>query len=174
MENEVKTTETIDTENSGVEKPQENKPITFNEFLSDKENQAEFDRRISKALETAKEKWDKQAEMTVEERARQEVEEKIKQLEDREKAQDRREFVADVKDDLVKNNLPTAFADLIADGTTREDYPEVLKNIKTEWDKQITEQIKASARQSEPQAASTATESKTSLSGFANEIRKVN
>lgn len=36
--------------------------LTFDEFLEDKANQSEFDRRVSKALETAKAKWEKSAE----------------------------------------------------------------------------------------------------------------
>ena len=40
------------TENKGEETPQ-----TFDDVLKDKGYQAEFDRRISKALETAKTKW---------------------------------------------------------------------------------------------------------------------
>ena len=32
--------------------------MTFDEILADKEYQSEFDRRVSKALDTAKEKWD--------------------------------------------------------------------------------------------------------------------
>lgn len=177
MNEEVKTVETkaedISTENSGAENQQSN-PINFNDFLKDKENQAEFDRRISKALETAKEKWEKQAEMTAEERAATEYQDKIKELENREKAQDRREFIADVKEDLIKNNLPTTFADLIADGTDREQYENVLKGIKTEWDKQITEQIKAIARQTEPQATSVVQGNTVeSMADFAKETRKV-
>lgn len=165
--------EDISTENSGAENQQSN-PINFNDFLKDKENQAEFDRRISKALETAKEKWEKQAEMTAEERAATEYQDKIKELENREKAQDRREFIADVKEDLIKNNLPTTFADLIADGTDREQYENVLKGIKTEWDKQITEQIKAIARQTEPQATSVVQGNAVeSMADFAKETRKV-
>lgn len=37
-------------------------PITFDDILTDKEYQAEFDRRVSKALETAKANWEKEAE----------------------------------------------------------------------------------------------------------------
>jgi hypothetical protein len=35
----------------------ETKPTTFDDFLKEKENQAEFDRRVQKAIETAKGKW---------------------------------------------------------------------------------------------------------------------
>ena len=37
-------------------------PLTFDEILEDKEYQSEFDKRVSKALETAKAKWEAKAE----------------------------------------------------------------------------------------------------------------
>ena len=45
--------------NTGAEEPAgtENKTQTFDEVLSNKEYQAEFDRRVQKAIETAKTKW---------------------------------------------------------------------------------------------------------------------
>ena len=36
-------------------------PLTFDEILDDKEYQSEFDKRVAKALETAKAKWEKTA-----------------------------------------------------------------------------------------------------------------
>ena len=36
----------------------DDKPLSFNEILGDKTYQAEFDRRVQKALETAKTKWE--------------------------------------------------------------------------------------------------------------------
>lgn len=40
------------TEEKGAEQPQ-----TFDDLLKDKNHQAEFDRRVTKALDTAKAKW---------------------------------------------------------------------------------------------------------------------
>lgn len=34
-----------------------NKPVTFDDFLKDGKNQAEFDRRVQKAIQTAQENW---------------------------------------------------------------------------------------------------------------------
>ena len=50
MENEEKVVE----ETTQVE----DKPLSFDEILGDKTYQAEFDRRVQKALETAKSKWE--------------------------------------------------------------------------------------------------------------------
>ena len=41
---------------------QEATPLSFDEILSDKEYQSEFDKRVAKALETAKTKWQEEAE----------------------------------------------------------------------------------------------------------------
>ena len=40
-------------DNTGIK----NKPVTFNDFLQDKKNQAEFDRRVQQAIQTAQENW---------------------------------------------------------------------------------------------------------------------
>lgn len=53
MEDENKNVNTGAEESVGAE----NKTQTFDEVLSNKEYQAEFDRRVSKAIETAKTKW---------------------------------------------------------------------------------------------------------------------
>ncbi len=53
MEEENKNVNTGAEESVGAE----NKTQTFDEVLSNKEYQAEFDRRVSKAIETAKAKW---------------------------------------------------------------------------------------------------------------------
>ena len=50
MENEAKVVE----ETTQVE----DKPLSFDEILGDKTYQAEFDRRVQKALETARTKWE--------------------------------------------------------------------------------------------------------------------
>ena len=59
MENEVvKEETTVQPETA----ENEFEPLTFDEILSDKDYQREFDRRVSKALETAKSKWEAEAE----------------------------------------------------------------------------------------------------------------
>ena len=40
----------------------ENTPKSFDEILNDKEYQSEFDKRVAKALDTAKTKWKEEAE----------------------------------------------------------------------------------------------------------------
>lgn len=60
MENENVVTENVTEETPEVE--EEFEPLTFDEILSDKDYQREFDRRVNKALETAKGKWQAEAE----------------------------------------------------------------------------------------------------------------
>ena len=49
---------------------QEQKPLTFDEILTDKDYQAEFDRRVNKAIETAtnnaKSKWEEEFKVKME------------------------------------------------------------------------------------------------------------
>lgn len=49
-------------ENKNVETGAEGEVMTFDEILQDKTYQSEFDKRVAKALETAKTKWEKEAE----------------------------------------------------------------------------------------------------------------
>ncbi len=163
-------------ETSGLDnQAQENKALNFDEFLKDPKNQSIFDKRVAKAIDTARTKWEKEASMTAEEIAEEKANERLRELEEREAAQDRREFIADIKEDLMQNNLPLAFGDLIADGTDRDNYKEVLKELKTEWDKQINEQIKASVRQKEPRTSeiSETSQENIDIAQFAKQNRKV-
>lgn len=57
------------------------KPLTFDEILGDKDYQREFDKRIAKALETAKTKWEDDA------RAKQTEAEKLAKMKEDEKHQ---------------------------------------------------------------------------------------
>lgn len=99
-------------------------PKSFDDILSDKTYQAEFDRRVQKALETAKSKWDmlmddklseadKLAKMTKEEKAQYLYQKKEKELTDKEAAITKRELMAEAKVTLADRKLPTALAELL-------------------------------------------------------------
>lgn len=94
---------------------------TFDEVLKDKAYQAEFDRRMSKAIDTAKAKWDKEAEekadeaaklakMTADEKAKHESEKREKALADREAAVAKRELTAEAISQLTEKGLPAELA----------------------------------------------------------------
>lgn len=99
-------------------------PKSFDDVLKNKEFQAEFDRRVQKAIDTAKNKWDasmndklteaeKMAKMTKEERAAYEKQKKEKELNDREEAITKRELMAEAKNTLAEKKLPVSLATIL-------------------------------------------------------------
>ena len=94
---------------------------SFDDVLKDKRYQSEFDKRIAKALETAKSKWEtekatelenakteaeKLAKMNVEQKAKYAEEKRIAELEKREKDITTRELKAQAYETLAEKNLP--------------------------------------------------------------------
>lgn len=99
-------------------------PPTFDDILKDKEYQAEFDRRVQKALGTAKEKWtalmddklseaEKLARMNKEEKAEYLRQKQEKELSDRESAITRRELMVEAKNTLAEKKLPTGLTEVL-------------------------------------------------------------
>lgn len=136
-------------------------PLTFEEFLKGDGNQAEFDRRVQKAIQTAvtkkQQKWQALTDDKLSEA------EKLSKMskgerEEYKRKKERQEFEAEktefekvkllmaVKEDLQKQNLPIVFAEYIAfinDAGKRKD---AIAGIKETWDAEIQEAIKAKAR----------------------------
>ncbi|BDC01584.1 hypothetical protein CP118TE_12930 [Clostridium perfringens E] len=94
---------------------------SFDDVLKDKKYQSEFDKRIAKALETAKSKWEtekatelenakteaeKLAKMNAEQKAKYAEEKRIAELEKREKDITTRELKAQAYETLAEKNLP--------------------------------------------------------------------
>ena len=110
-------------ESAPEDKPQEKPPKTFEEILSNKDYQAEFDRRVQKALETQRSKLEvlfdekateaeKLAKMT--ERKRQYLQQKKeKEMADREAAITKRELAAEAKNTLAEKKLPVSLAEVL-------------------------------------------------------------
>ena len=97
---------------------------TFDDVLKNKEYQAEFDRRIQQALQTAKSKWDalmddklseaeKLAKMTKEEKAQYMQQKREKELADREADITKRELMAEAKNTLAEKSLPVELAEVL-------------------------------------------------------------
>lgn len=101
---------------------------SFDDFLKGEGNQAEFDRRVNEAIETAvknaQEKWkiltddkvseaEKLAKMTAAEKAEYLQNKKTKELADREASITRRELMAEAKNTLAEKNLPVGLADIL-------------------------------------------------------------
>lgn len=113
------------TGNGGEPEP---KGMSFDEFLKEGGNQAEFDRRTQKAITTAltkeREKWqaitddrlseaEKLAKMTKEEKSAYMQQKKEKELSDREAAITRKELMAEARNTLAEKNLPQELADVL-------------------------------------------------------------
>lgn len=112
----------------GAEEEKGNEPPSFDDFLKDSKNQAEFDRRVQKAIDTAvgnaQEKWqaltndklseaEKLAKMTKEEKADYLQQKREKELADKEAAITRRELMAEAKNTLAEKKLPAGLAEVL-------------------------------------------------------------
>lgn len=106
----------------------DDKPQSFDDFLKGEGNQAEFDRRVNKAIHTAvqkaQEKWEaltndklseaeKLAKMNKDEKAQYMQQKKEKELADREAAITKGELKAEAKNTLAEKKLPASLADLL-------------------------------------------------------------
>lgn len=101
---------------------------SFDDFLKDPKNQAEFDRRVAKALDTSRTKMqadieakmqearteaEKMAKMNAEQKAQYEREKQAKELADREATITKRELMATAKEQLAEKGLPISLASVL-------------------------------------------------------------
>ena len=104
------------------------KQMSFDDFLKGEGNQAEFDRRVQKAINTAvanaQAKWqtltddkvseaEKLAKMTKDEKAQYLQQQKEKDLAKREAAVTRKELMAEAKNTLAEKKLPVSLAEVL-------------------------------------------------------------
>lgn len=121
-------------------------PPSFDDFLKTGGNQAEFDRRVQKAVNTAvtkaQEKWqaladdklseaEKLAKMTKEEKAQYMQQKREKELTDREAAITRKELMAEAKNTLASDGLPQELAEVLnyLDADTCKKSMEKVKEV---------------------------------------------
>ena len=121
-------------------------PPSFDDFLKTGGNQAEFDRRVQKAVNTAvtkaQEKWqaladnklseaEKLAKMTKEEKAQYMQQKREKELTDREAAITRKELMAEAKNTLASDGLPQELAEELdySDADTCKKSMEKVKDV---------------------------------------------
>ena len=101
---------------------------SFDDILKDKKYQSEFDKRVAKALETARGKWEtdyqakveeakteaeKLAKMNAEQKAKYAEEKRVAELEKREKDITTRELRATAFETLAEKNLPKELVDIL-------------------------------------------------------------
>ena len=114
------------TTNTSQESGGEDK--SFDDILKEKKYQAEFDKRVAKALETARGKWEtdyqakieeakteaeKLAKMNADQKSKYAEEKRIAELEKREKDITTRELRATAKETLAEKNLPKELMDIL-------------------------------------------------------------
>ena len=121
-------------------------PPSFDDFLKTGGNQAEFDRRVQKAVNTAvtkaPEKWqaladdklseaEKLAKMTKEEKTQYMQQKREKELADREAAITRKELMAEAKNTLASDGLPQELAEVLdySDADTCKKSMEKVKEV---------------------------------------------
>lgn len=122
------TSGTGETGTDGEGDGKEGSEQTFDDVLKDKKYQSEFDKRVAKALETAKTKWDtdkatelenakteaeKLAKMNAEQKAKYEEDKRIKELEKREKEITTRELKAQAYETLAEKGLPKDLVEIL-------------------------------------------------------------
>ncbi len=140
---EIETTETIDTQT------QETKTFT----------QADLDREISKLADKFEKKFSKRAEeaqklasMNAEEKAKYEFEQRVKELESKEKEWTLKENKYEASKILGEKGLPIAFADFIV----AEDAETMMANIKlfdNEFKKAVAKEVQARIGGSTPKGS---------------------
>lgn len=111
-------------EGTGTGDKEPPKTKTFDEILKEGNFQAEFDRRVQKALGTAKDKWsalmddklseaEKLSKMNKEEKAEYLRQKQERDIQDREAAITRRELMAEAKNTLAEKKLPVSLAEVL-------------------------------------------------------------
>lgn len=111
-------------EGTGTGDKEPPKTKTFDEILKEGNFQAEFDRRVQKALGTAKDKWsalmddklseaEKLSKMNKEEKTEYMRQKQERDIQDREAAITRRELMAEAKNTLAEKKLPTSLAEVL-------------------------------------------------------------
>lgn len=142
----------------------ENKPVSFDDFLKGEGNQAEFDRRVQKAIETARTKWQEKndAEKTEAERLAQmnETEKLQYELDKQKKLNEetqRRLNARDLKDEALKiaTTQDTAFDPEFLnlfdyESMTAEQLQEKTKLIKTIQDRIVEKTINEWSKEKPP------------------------
>lgn len=135
-------------------------PVSFDDFLAQEGNQAEFDRRVQKAVNTAvtnaQEKWqaltddklseaEKLAKMTKDEQKTYMQNKRDKELSDREAAVTRSELMAEAKNSLSDEGLPVELAEILSytdADACKKSMETVKKAFQTAVEKAVDEKLK--------------------------------
>ena len=142
----------------------EDTPPSFDDFLKTGDNQAEFDRRLQKAINTAvtneQKKWqamtddklseaEKLAKMTEEEKTKYLQQKREKNLTDREAAVTRKELMAEAKNTLASDNLPVELAEVL-DYTDADSCMKSMEKVKSAFQKAVEAAVEEKLKGGKP------------------------
>lgn len=165
--------------------------MSFDDFLRNG-NQAEFDRRVQKAVTTAvanaQDKWnllmddkvseaEKLAKMNAEEKRTYLQRKKEKELVTREADITRRELVAEAKNTLAEKGLPVSLSDILnyADADTcRTSIDTLEKAFRTAVEAAVKEKIKGSEPPKKPEGNNTVTKEQYAKMGYSERLKLKN
>lgn len=148
------------TDNQDANEPSVEQPKSFDDLLKDKAYQSEFDKRVAKALETAKGKWQIEQQKAIEEATSEAV--KLQRMNAEQKAQyerekqeadfnkrlaelNARELKATAKETLASEGLPLELAEVLnyADAETCSKSIEAVKiAFQSTVEKAVNEKLK--------------------------------
>ena len=149
-----------------------NGTLSFAEFLALEGNQAEFDRRVQKAVNTAvtnaQTKWkaltddklseaEKLAKMTKEEKAQYMQQKKEKELSEREAAITRKELMAEARNTLAGDGLPQELAEVL-NYTDADACKKSMETVKTAFQKAVEAAVEEKLKGGKPPKKATETD----------------
>lgn len=137
---------------------------SFDDFLKGEGNQAEFDRRVQKEIDTAvtkaQEKWqaltddklseaERLAKMTKEEKEQYQRQKKEKELSDRESAITRKELMAEAKNTLASDGLPQELAEVL-NYTDADSCKKSMEKVKAVFQKAVETAVEEKLKGGKP------------------------
>lgn len=153
-----------DNQNTNKNTGANNNPVTFDDFLKDGKNQAEFDRRVQKAIQTAQESWkakndqekseaERLAQMNETEKLQYQLQKQQKDYEEIQKKLNAR----DLKDEAIKiaTNPETAFDPeflnlFTFENMTAEDLQNKAKTLKAIQDRIVENTVNEWSKEKPP------------------------
>lgn len=138
--------------------------MNFDEFLKEAGNQAEFDKRVAKALETAKKTWDEdakkaaeeekkrleeEAKLSAEEKTKKEIEKLMKENGELKASQAKREMSDKALAHIKEKGYDSAIADLIDLSSFADDadMAKRLEDINTKYTNKVSDSLNAKLKE---------------------------
>lgn len=114
--------------------------------------QADFEKQLEEKLAAERKSAEEYAKMTAKEKEEAKYQERLKELEAREKEINSRELLTQIESDLKENELPLSFAKSLLSVGDNEKIKESIAGIKKDFDTAVNEKVKEALRQDVPNA----------------------